>query len=264
MTHSYYTRNCPACGKELSYKSPVSFKFAQDNGQRCKDCCERKNRIAPELVRQILDMNAKGVLNREIARTLGIHHRTVGDWLKKHGREQNFVNQPITMVSETEAFCRKCRNPKPLIEFQYGRKGQKYEYRFSYCNECRKKQNYLSLNSDVNRFLSDRFNRMRLRAKKKNIPCNITKEEFFNQYHKQNGLCFYTDVKLICEVGSELHRDSLSIDKVIPEKGYVVNNVVFTTQRINGCKSDLSLQEIQKWMPTFYQRIENFIGKQIC
>lgn len=259
MSLSYYKRPCPTCGKELSYKSPVSFKFAEKNEQKCKDCCERKNRVAPEIVRQILELNAQGILNREIARTLNIHHRTVAEHLQRNGKEQNFANQPIDMVSDSEARCRKCDEIKPIGEFQWGRKGQKYEYKFSYCNECRKKQNYLSLNSDVNKFLADRFNRMKRRAKKENIPCSITKEDFMAQYHEQKGLCFYTDATLICEVGSELHRDSLSIDKIIPETGYSRGNLVFTTHRINTCKCDLSLEEMWKWMPEWYSRIEKFL-----
>lgn len=260
MSLSYYKRNCPGCNKELSYKSPISFKFAENNNQKCKDCCERKNRVSNETIQQILDLNSQGILNREIARTLSIHHRTVAEYLNQNNREQNFANQPIDMVSETEAKCRKCSEIKSINEFQWGRKGQKYEYKFSYCNECRKKQNYLSLNSDVNRFLADRFNRLKRRAKKNNIPCTITKSEFIQQYYNQNGLCFYTDSKMICEVGSELHRDSLSIDKLIPEKGYILSNFVFATHRINTCKNDLSLDEIQKWMPLWHERIIKWIS----
>jgi hypothetical protein len=258
-----YKRNCPKCNKELNYKSPISFQFAEKNKQKCKDCCDRKNKVSTEIIQRILDLNAQGILNREIARTLSIHHRTVSEYLKQNKRSQNFTNQPIDLISDKEARCRKCKDIKNIDEFQYGRKGQKYEYKFSYCNMCRKKQNYLSLNNDVNKFLSDRFNRLKRRAKKDNIVCTITKAEFIKQYYSQNGLCFYTDAKLVCEVGSELHRDSLSIDKIIPNKGYIVNNVVFTTHRINSCKSDLSLEEINKWMPDWYARIKIFELSQI-
>lgn len=259
MQSSTYKRNCPACSKELTYKSPVSFKFAEDNNQKCINCCERKNKLSPEIIQQILDLNSQGILNREIARTISIHHATIGNYLKKHNREQNFANQPIDMVSASEARCRKCGDVKNIDEFQFGRKGQKYEYKFSFCNECRKKQIYLNLNNDINKFLANRFHRMKLNAKKRDISFSISKDEFIAQYHNQNGLCFYTDAKMICEVGSDLHRDSLSIDKIVPEKGYIRGNVVLTTHRINTCKNDLSLEEIEKWMPEWYKRIENFM-----
>lgn len=208
---------------------------------------------------QILKLYNLGKKNREIARELCIHHNTVRYWLNKNNLKANYFGQPIEMVSDTEAKCTKCDQIKSINEFQFGRKGQQYEYRFSFCNECRKKQCYLNLNNDINKFLVDRFNRLKLRAKKNDIPFSISKEEFIKQFENQNGLCFLTDTKLICEVGSDLHRDSLSIDKIIPEKGYVCGNIVFLSNRINTCKNDLSLEEIKKWMPNWYERIEKFL-----
>lgn len=260
MPTSYYKRNCPACNKELSYKSPISFKFAQDNNQKCKDCCDRKNRISPELIQQILDMNSKGILNREIARMLSIHHKTVAEYLNQNNREQNFANQPIDMVSDNEAKCRKCEEIKSIDEFQFGRKGQDYEYKFSFCNECRRKQVRLNLNSDIERFLNYHYNRTKLRAKKNNILFDLTKGQYLEQYNNQNGLCFFTDEKMICELGSGVHKNSLSIDKIIPDKGYVLGNFVFASNKINTCKNDLTLDEIKLWMPLWYERIEKFLG----
>lgn len=204
-------------------------------------------------------LHAQNKSNREIAVELGVHHRTVAYYLLKNNMPCNTANQSIEMVSDTEARCKKCGETKSINEFQFGRKGQKYEYKFSYCNKCRKKQIYLNLNNDVDKFLADRFNRLKRRAIKNNIICIISKKEFIEQYHKQNGLCFYTDIKMICEVGSELHRYSLSIDKIIPERGYINGNFVFTINKINTCKNDLSLEEIKKWMPNWFERIEKFL-----
>jgi hypothetical protein len=204
-------------------------------------------------------LHSQGKSNREIAKELKVHHRTIAYYLLKNNMQCNTANQPIDMVSDVEARCKKCSKIKSINEFQFGRKGQKYEYKFSYCNECRKKQLYLNLNNDVEKFLGDRFNRLKQRAKKQGILFTISKKEFITQYHNQNGLCFYTDVELICKVGSLLHRNSLSADKLIPEKGYCVGNVVFTTHRINTCKCDLPLNEIQKWMPLWYNKIIKFM-----
>lgn len=208
-------------------------------------------------------LHSQGLANREIARELEVHHGSVAFNLKKLGLSCNTANQPIDMVSATEARCKICKEIKSINEFQWGRKGQKYEYKFSYCNICRKKQVYLNLNSDINKFLADRFNRMKRRAQKNNIPFSVSKEEFINQFNIQNGLCFYTDTKMVCEVGSDLHRDSMSVDKIIPDKGYVIGNIVFATNRINTCKNDLSLEEMQKWMPEWYKRIEKFLKRYI-
>jgi DNA-binding CsgD family transcriptional regulator len=265
MPRVYYKRNCPGCGNELTYKHVVSFDYAAKHEQKCSACSAKqressKHALSPETISSILEMNAGGILNREIARTLGIHHRTVSYHLKKSGREQNWANQPIDMLSDSKARCRKCGDIRSIDEFQFGRKGQKYEYRFSYCNKCRKKQAYLNLNSGIDKFLIDKYHRLVNRGKKLDIICTVSCEEFIAQYHKQEGKCFYTDEEMVCEVGAGKHRNSLSVDKIVPTKGYVVGNFVFATNKINTCKSDLTLDEIKRWMPEWYARIEKFIG----
>jgi hypothetical protein len=115
------------------------------------------------------ELHSQGKSNREIAKELKVHHNTIAYHLSKNGMQCNTATQPIDMVSGTEARCKKCKEIKSINEFQFGRKGQKYEYRFSFCNDCRKKQAYLNLNSDVNKFLADRFNRMKRRAQTKHI-----------------------------------------------------------------------------------------------
>lgn len=215
--------------------------------------------MTKSLEKEILKLHKLGLKNRDIARELSVHHNTVRYWLVKNGLKSNYFGQPIDMVDDNNARCRKCKNIKSLEEFQFGRKGKRYEYRFSYCNDCRRKQVYLNLNNNVDKFLSNSFNKLKLRSKKKNIPFSITKEEFIEQYHNQNGLCFYTDVEMVCEVGNNTQRNTMSVDKIIPQKGYCKGNVVFTTFRINTCKCDLELEEIKMWMPIWYDRIINFL-----
>lgn len=208
---------------------------------------------------KILELYHQGKKNRVIARELSIHHNTVRYWLNKNNLKANYFGQPIEMVNENHARCSKCKKIIHIDNFQFGRKSKNYEYRFSYCNDCRKKQCRLNLNNDIEKFLASNYNRSKLRAKKINIPFSITKNQYIEQYHKQNGLCFYTDELMICEYGTGKHKNSLSIDKIIPEKGYVIGNFVFASNKINTCKNDLTLDEIKKWMPDWHNRINNFL-----
>lgn len=211
---------------------------------------------------KLKELHTQGKGNREIARELGIHHTTVGNHLKKLGLKSNTANQPIDMVSATEARCKLCQEIKSVSEFQYGRKGQKYEYRFSYCNVCRKKQVYLNLNKNINSFLSERYHRTKLRAEKLGIDFSISKEDFIQQYHNQNGKCFYTEEEMVCEVGNGKSREALSVDKIVPMLGYTKYNVVFCCNKINTCKSDLQLNEICKWMPPWWEKIVTYYKKR--
>jgi len=147
---------------------------------------------------------------------------------------------------------------KPLSEFLYNRRGQKYEYRFTYCLDCRKKQLNDNLNNNLDSFLCDVYNRTRLRAIKSGIPFTITREQFLAQFHAQFGKCFYTDEVLVCRVGEGKSRNACSVDKIIPGVGYILGNVVFCTNRANTAKSDFNLSEIAKWMPDWHARIISF------
>lgn len=151
--------------------------------------------------------------------------------------------------------CSRCGEDKPLKEYWLNRANKPNPYRLTYCNTCRYKQNNANLNSSVDKFLSDRYNRLVLRARNKNIQLTITKEEFIELYHSQNGKCFYTDINMVCRVGDGGNRYSMSIDKIIPELGYTKNNTVLCINKANTIKNDCSLEEIREWMPEWYERI---------
>lgn len=65
-------------------------------------------------------------------------------------RTKSTATQQTLYVDSNQktAICSKCHEEKPITEFQYGRKGTPQEYRFSYCNACRKKQTYDNLNKN--------------------------------------------------------------------------------------------------------------------
>ena len=165
-------------------------------------------------------------------------------------------NKRISKTSNKTKKCSKCKLIKSINEFQYGRKGYKYQYIFSYCTSCRKFQTYLNLNSDINKFLSDRYNRLKRRCKQKNIKITLTKKDLIAIYNNQKGKCYYTNELLSWKVGEGLKRNSLSIDKIITKKGYIKGNVVLCTHKVNTIKNDLTLKELKKWIPKWYQKIK--------
>jgi hypothetical protein len=60
---------------------------------------------------------------------------------------------------------------------------------------------------------------------------------------------------LIRGVGS--NWQSLTVDKVIPERGYTKRNIVLCTKKFNTVKNDLSLEEIKTHMPFWYNKLIN-------
>ena len=213
-------------------------------------------KLEEKKIKEIKFLYDNGMKNREIARELNIHHRTVSNYLKRWELKSNgYISQPIEMINDYEAKCSKCGEIKPLAEFQHGRKGQKYEYRFSFCNDCRNKQTYLNLNLDIKKWFRNNTNRIKRRAKKEKIDFDLDYMFLYEMYEKQKGLCFYTDCKLEWLAGKGIRKNSLSIDKIDHLLGYTKDNIVLCSKRINTMKLDATLEEMKLWMPDWYNRI---------
>lgn len=93
-------------------------------------------------------------------------------------------------------------------------------------------------------------------AKSKRLAFNLDADFLQHLYEQQSGQCFYTDVDLRTVRGQGHSKLSLSVDKIVPELGYVRHNVVLVTKRANLIKNDQTLDELQEWMPTWFLRLQ--------
>ena len=73
------------------------------------------------------------------------------------------------------------------------------------------------------------------RANFKNIAFNITKNNLIQLIDKQNNRCAISDLELSWK-SNEL--GTVSIDKIDPNKGYLLNNVQLITWYINSFTND--------------------------
>jgi hypothetical protein len=250
-----FTKNCPDCNIIQTYTYNCSLQNAIKENIPCKKCSYRKR--LEYKIPNFLNFYNKGLGDRQLTIELNISRNIVVKLRKYLNLKPN--NPPRTKIEKIDdhtAKCSRCKKITPIKEFQFGRKGSEKWYKFSYCNECRRKQLNKNSNKSVKSFLKNRYHHSKARSRRLNIKFEIDFEYFFNLYNIQNGKCFYTDVEmLICTHGKGRFRHSLSIDKIIPEKGYVEGNVVLCTNKMNTCKTDLNLDEIQRWMPEWYDRI---------
>jgi predicted DNA-binding protein YlxM (UPF0122 family) len=209
-----------------------------------------------DLCQKIIEHHKKGETNRSMAKIIGCSRDKVNTYIRRLKLIPNGNRcEKVDIVDEKSARCSKCKKVKPLSEFIINRRGQKYEYRLSYCHSCRRRQSYLSINVNIERYLHEKQRRLKTWCKKNNIIFEIDDSYLFELYKEQNGFCFYTCVKMKWGFGRGIDRENLSIDKIIPEKGYVLGNVVLCTVRGNTIKNDLSLEEIRKWLPPWYRKI---------
>lgn len=210
--------------------------------------------------KKICILHKDGLTNRKIAEALKVPHWFIGRKIRSLNLSPNGRKRGKREVNGNKSKCSVCGVWYPTHLFPKGRSGKSDQYFLTYCRLCRKSQMIRSMNSDVGRYINDKWNRTRQRAKKLGIAFNISKDDFLKQFEKQNGKCFFTDQKLITIIGEGRFPNSASVDKLIPTKGYIRGNVVFVTNQVNTIKSNISLKEMELWMPDWFKRTKNFIS----
>jgi len=81
------------------------------------------------------------------------------------------------------------------------------------------------------------------RAKLNNIPFNITRYYLFTIWPKDNKCPVFN--KEFSPLGDSFTPFSPTLDKIIPELGYVEGNVVWISRRANSMKSDGTLKDVE-------------------
>jgi hypothetical protein len=82
------------------------------------------------------------------------------------------------------------------------------------------------------------------RAKKDNILFTITKEDVYSLY-PSDGKCPILGIEL--SPNTKTTQDSSpSLDRIVPEKGYVIGNIVVVSHRANRIKNNATLEDLKK------------------
>lgn len=80
------------------------------------------------------------------------------------------------------------------------------------------------------------------RAKKENMNFNLSIDYMLDLFPK-SGICPILGINM--EWGSEDHASSPSMDKIIPELGYVVGNMAWISRKANALKNDATLEQLK-------------------
>ncbi|MCK5608701.1 hypothetical protein KAR91_42885, partial [Candidatus Pacearchaeota archaeon] len=215
------------------------------------------NRIDVDKKAKIREYNVDGKRDSEIAKLLNISQTSVAYHLKKMGLLPVASKRSINRIGSDKARCSKCDEIRNISRFSYIKtKGTAY-YSPS-CRVCVEKQTNLRVNSSIDKYLQHRFIKLKAKCKFENIPLSINTESLLALYKNQKGNCFYTNQELEWGTlgnGSKLGKQ-LSIDKIIPELGYTIENVILCTRRANTVKNNLTLEEIEQWLPPWYEKIK--------
>lgn len=97
-----------------------------------------------------------------------------------------------------------------------------------------KKQYRAKNKHDIRHHVGERISAWRA----KTPSSDLTSDYLVELYHKQNGLCYYSSEKMLINPG-HVHKLTLSLDRLTPDKGYMQGNVVWCTYLLNTMKQDL-------------------------
>lgn len=212
--------------------------------------------LSHEERKEALLLHEQGLNCHEIGRRINCSHQSVRRILASNGLQSNQrKGTPLKLVGEGRAECSECGGKKELGKFSFHKRPEGKSYRESFCNNCRRKKQVTRQNSDVLRFVSAAYSAIKARCHRRNVVFQLRKERVLDMFVRQKGLCFYTDIPMRCLAGSGASRYSLSIDRVIPERGYVDTNVVLCIKLANSVKTDLTLKELHQWLPKWYNRL---------
>lgn len=107
--------------------------------------------------------------------------------------------------------------------------------------------------NELESFFNQRAMECNRRAKLKGIEGNITHRDLLDIYEKQKGLCFYSDLTM--DIKTRIRSfDSLSVDRVDSNIGYIKDNIVLCCLSINTMKSNHSLTDLQKVFSAIHLR----------
>ena len=150
--------------------------------------------------------------------------------------------------------CFKCNNFKLIEEFSKNRSNYDKHQKVckeSFSNYSCVKNGYSKKNLKIKNSIEHYFNsKLPLLKKKcflKNLPFNLEKGGLLDLYNKQNGKCYYTNIEIIHNEGCSQYN-SISIERLTPEKGYTKNNVVLSSFSLNSFKGMMSEIEFKQFL----------------
>ena len=202
-------------------------------------------------------LNAEGMTNIEIGERLNVNRKTVGNYFAKQGIRSPYVRTRIIDLGGGKVQCTKCGRELPREELPWGRVTTN-PYQLSYCRQCLTESAVANTRKSVPQYLKHRQRAIKSRALESGVPYDLPGGYLADLYEKQGRACFYTDEPMQVHFGTRYsgsRRDSLSVDKIVPERGYVVGNVVLCIDRANRIKNDCSLDEMAQWMPGWHARV---------
>jgi len=156
--------------------------------------------------------------------------------------------------------CKKCEREKEATAEFFQRNKRRKDGLESNCKECNKNwqllkdREYKKNNRERVRLNGrNQYRKAGFRSKIKTSKASAAKHGFefrlieqdlIDQFNKQQGLCYYTNLPMDMEIGSN-DWNVVSIDRIDSDIGYVPSNIVLCRKIANFMKNTLSIDQFK-------------------
>ena len=163
---------------------------------------------------------------------------------------------PNNFPISSKTLCTQCLAIKNKEKYQfyknkYNYTGTEEEFKLRQERIKNNSRDYSKIYQKQNRF-KYRVKTAKYRALKNNIPFDLTEEFVKDLWDKQEGKCYYSGILMTVETTG---RHSISLDRVIPEKGYTQDNVVLCSWVVNTMKNNLTVEEFKIIIGKIYNKM---------
>ena len=149
--------------------------------------------------------------------------------------------------------CYKCGEVKPLSEFRRNKSKKD-----GFACECKVCHSVNMKSYGMSRPFYAILNAAKKRAATRDLPFSITEEYLESIW---TGVCpvFQTRLNLPSHGGNEYSHAKPSLDRLVPDRGYVPGNVIWISMRANQMKNDGTSEElfqVAEWLQQTEEEIK--------
>ena len=236
-------RWCSYCEQKLHISNFKSYRA--DYYPFCKDC------TPSEAEKEKICIRCEGKKTHDKFGLVGDRRTGIcKKCLNNSAREKRFERR-----KEGTKYCSSCCNNVHVSK--YGSAANRHDGLSVYCKECTDSKRADWRNTLVGH-ISAIFNDINQQSKQKSRKVLITRDDILDLYHKQNGLCALSGVRMTYifepRIKSERtthlnlnHHNNLSVDRINPDDDYNLKNIQLVCNIANIMKQRLQQDEFLFW-----------------
>lgn len=137
--------------------------------------------------------------------------------------------------------CKDCFSKEPSVKKGYKQKASK-------------------LKLDLETYLKYRIGNIRgsIKTKKRDTEVTISGTDLIDIYNNQKGKCYYSGIDIIHSPGTHAYN-SISVDRLDPNKGYTKDNIVLCAFALNSFKGGLTEEEFKIFLKAIISKLQEYI-----